>query len=425
MNHKEPSNLFDPYRGKHTKKVLLGALFPGQHWITISNRLTDSIIGEAYAERIQAGWFSRYKPRLLAVDIDDHKQKAWSGVSPRILSIYDSVLRRITTPSLLVQSPRGLHLYWILSFGLPAREMKLLALEKFKGIPVEVKYLPAESLRIPGKRRFRDVLTFQFLSSIKGDELTVYHPVEVLGEECMPGNITSYRQRVTRLESAKIKWGSIEKAEASILPIENGRSNEQFLQLCLVYRCAGLTEEQAFQQFKWALQKSHRYTGELAQHPKRLWQKIECEYHHNPKPEPEKGYSQKLIFDESIIRHLAELQPWAAQRKRHVEHFVSKILWARNLHTDMLKDKPTMAFMTYKYIPFYKKNVEAGYIPLSSAFLRNANFRYEQLMAWLQDLGFIEPWTFEYEQGGAKRTAQFSHKLGLCKFYRVNEEPFL
>jgi hypothetical protein len=109
--------------------------------------------------------------------------------------------------------------------------------------------LPDQSLRIPGDRRFMYVMTFEFLQEIHVDRLAVCHPAELLGEECLPGNIADYRLRLNRLQSAKVRWSHIEEAEAAILPIQNGQSNQQFLQLCLVYRTAGLERSKHINNF--------------------------------------------------------------------------------------------------------------------------------------------------------------------------------
>jgi len=57
-----------------------------------------------------------------------------------------------------------LHGFWLLSERLPADILTEAASKKLKGIDVEIKPTPANSLRIPAEKRFLDPQSMQLLN---------------------------------------------------------------------------------------------------------------------------------------------------------------------------------------------------------------------------------------------------------------------
>ena len=127
MNYDDFTTDFKPYRGKYIKQFEVKVedyLFPESNyeWRTVKKYLKRSYIEKAIAGLAVIGWFNNLKPNVIGIDIDDHRGQAWAGVapSPQLLSKYNQILQRFPEPSQLVQSPRGLHLYYVLNDRLPS-----------------------------------------------------------------------------------------------------------------------------------------------------------------------------------------------------------------------------------------------------------------------------------------------------------------
>ena len=192
------------------------------------------------------------------------------------------------------------------------------------------------------------------------------------------------------------------------MPFTNGYTNEKFLQLCLTYRMAGLDVDQAFYRFALCLLRSPGYTGDL-RNAKRLQKRIQSEYRNNQRqfvPTP-KSY-QVDLFDEMTCRAVVEASPFAKQRRKPIERFVSKVLLWCNWHDEIIKNPRQTALFDFLY-PYYRKNRREGLYPLPKSFLRKANDRWFELMPWLQGIGFLEPSGYPYVPN-----------QGICTYYRVH-----
>lgn len=406
---------FTPYRGRYTMQGR-SPLFDEPCWFTRTERLTGGVIAKAILERLVVGWFTTYVPRCLGVDVDDHRGRAWTGrgqPSAYLLAIYDQVVARLgCRPSLLLQSPRGLHGYWILSERMPAEILHAQASARLAGLPVEIRPTPTTALRIPAERRLMDPATFQLLSQpfeAVLDAMPIYHPVVVfytIPEEIRQTLLTKRR----KLRSFRAV-GRVEDAERSV-HFYAGQSNAAFLELCNVYRCAGLDEDEALYRFQLKLEQSPLYDGELRQKPGRLLQRIRSEYRGNPyTPQPREV--QLGLFNGYVVGELVARHPFARQRTAPIRRFLDRVLLWCDWHDDILQDRGRTAVFDYLFT-YYRKNRRAGYYPLPYTFLRKANSQYASLMPWLQAEGFIEPAPYGY-----------STILNVCKYYKVQREGFL
>lgn len=392
-----------------------GELFREPYWFTKNERLTSGLIRRAILEQVVVGWFTTHVPNVLGVDIDDHRGRAWQGEahpSAYLLNIYSQTMSRIGyQPSLLIQSPRGLHAYWVLSERLPATILYEKASTRLKGLPVEIKPTPTTSLRIPAERRVLDPVTLQYLNRQFEDvveEIPVYHPALLL--HTLPNQIReSLLTKRRKLRSFRANR-KIEEAEASV-HFYDGQSNDAFLELCNVYRCAGLTEEKALARFQLKLEQSPLYDGELKHDPNRLLQRIRCEYRKNPYS-PKIKVVQPSLFNQTIVSILAEHQPFAKQRTEPVRRFVERILLWADFHDGILEDPGRTAIFDYLFT-YYRKNRREGYYPLSYNLLKKANSHYETLMPWLTEAGFLDPAPYRY-----------SERLHICRYYRINRARF-
>lgn len=406
---------FNPYRGKYVMQGM-SPLFDEPYWFHEEKQLTSGLIAKAILEQLVVGWFTTHVPNCLGVDLDDHRGKAWTGQqapSAYLLNVYRQVTERIGRPSLLIQSPHGLHGYWMLTERVPAAILYEQASKKLGGLPVEIKPTPTTALRIPTERRLLDPVTFQLLNQqfeTVVENMPVYHPVLVFNTipEDIRETLQTKRQKLRSFRAL----GRIEKAEQAV-HFYDGASNDAFLELCNVYRCAGLSEEDALYRFQVKLEQSPLYDGELKHKPRRLLQRICSEYKRNPyNPQPRQEV-QLSLFNQFIVDELSSRHPFARQRTQPVRRFIEKILLWADWHDDILQDPGKTAVFDYLY-RYYRKNRRAGYYPLPRSLLKKTNSHYETLMPWLESEGFIEPAPYKY-----------SAMQNICRYYKVHREGFL
>jgi len=408
---------FHPYRGRYTVQGR-GQLFGEPFWQTRHERLTLGLIEQAILDRLVVGFFVSTVPNVLGVDIDDHRGAAWTGseASPLLLSLYEQTCQRLRAqPSLLVQSPHGLHGFWVLSERIPAEVLYGLARERLGSLPVEVKPTPASSLRIPAERRILDPKTLQLLSlpfELVAQSMPVQHPAFLFEAGYLPETIRA--SLVERRARARLLQNlpRIEKVEEELLPLVAGRTNEPFLRLCLAYRCAGLSVEEAHYRFALCLMRSPRYQGELRD-ARRLQQRIECEYRRNRDYTPKAREIQGSLFNAMIAERVALVHPFARQRTKPLQRFVTRILEWCDWHDEIITNPGQTAFFDYLY-PYYRKNRREGLYPLPKSLLFKANERYRQLMPWLEQRGLIEASNYPYVPG-----------QGICRYYRVEPGRFV
>lgn len=405
---------FKPYQNKYTM-MGRGELFDEPYWFTKDERLTVCLIRKAILEQVVVGWFTTHVPNILGVDIDDHRGRAWQGdtqPSVYLLNIYNQAVTRMGhPPSLLIQSPHGLHAYWVLSERLPAELLYDKARTRLKGLPLEIKPTPTTSLRIPVERRILDSQTFQFINRPLEDlteTMPIYHPALILDmlPDSMRESLLTKRRKLRSFRSNQ----RIEQAENSI-HFYDGQSNDAFLELCNVYRCAGLSEEEAVCRFQLKFEQSPLYDGELKNNPQRLLQRIHCEYRKNPYT-PKIRIVQPSLFNQAIAFTLSEIHPFAKQRTKPIQRFIEKILLWADFHDDVFSNPGHTAIFDYLFT-YYRKNRREGYYPLSRAYMRKANKRYNELVLWLIEAGFLELSPYKY-----------SEQLHICKYYRIDRARF-
>ncbi len=413
MNVKEFTKDFRPYRGKYIKQFEIRAedyLFPDMdyEWRTVKRYLKQSYIEKAIAGITLIGWFNNLKPNVIGIDLDDHKGTAWKGVScsPQLLNKYNRILQVFPEPSVLVQSPRGLHLYYILNDRLPSNLLEYLTKNKLKGIPCEVRPTPDKALRIPEASRILDPKT---LLPHPKRETVKYHPAILFDDEYLPAVVRDTLQDRKKKLRTFMYSAKIECIESDYTPIIPGFSNEALNHLITVYKKAGLSPEEAIYRFTVILQQSPLYDGELTK-PSRLEQRVDSyyrkDYDHIPKPQA----LQLNLLHKPLIEGLVKQSPFAKQRDKVIERFLYSLLNWCSWHDEIIKNPKQTTYFDYLY-PWYRKNRKAGYYPLPKTFLKRSNQRYFEIMAWLQEIGFIINAPFKYLPKG-----------GICKYYRVKTD---
>ena len=426
-------NTFDPYRSKYIVKERT-PLFP-DGWVTKTGYLNPTIIAEAIVQRIAAGYFTTYLPKILGVDIDDHEPKG----EAYLLQVYGRVCRALNSrPSLLVRTDRGLHAYWIFDRRIPADILYLTAWKLLSRMPVEIRPTPTEALRIPAENRFLDPETmvplFGDFESIV-EAVTPYHSSVLFAEAGTPREILEDHKVRRRRFRALRNQRAIEKAEAEELPLYDGESNDAFCHLCFAYRQAGLDQHEAFDRFLLCLERSPNYTGDL-RNQKVLWTRIKSWYHNTRTPAPKQTPQQVDLFEQLRVQDLVARAPFGNQRRKPIERFLMHLLGWKHWQDEILENPRHVAYWDFLY-PFYEKNRRAGFYPLPKSVLRRGNKRYYELLPWLFSEGFMIPG--EVSKRGEERKedlrgsinvapllksnhGSYSTELGICKYYMIDPE---
>ncbi len=432
---------FKPYTSRFTLKCKApaGEFFDAPYWSTRQEPLTDALIQRAILERLAVGFFTTFSPNILGLDMDDHRlQRVWTAHrSAYLLAIYGQAVAKLGTyPSILVMSPHGFHAYWILSQRLPVLVLHEAARARLGKLPVEIKPTPTQSLRVPAERRLLDPETLQPLPipfELLLSQVPVYHPAFLMDDTYLPETVRSSLQ--SRKSRSRILRAipRLEQVEAEACPLVDGATNEAFLHLCLAYRTAGLTVEEAMYRFGIVLLRSPGYSGDLRS-PKRLEQRIRCEYRHNAY-QPQPRIVQGSLFNAQIAEDLAARQPWAAQRRQPVRRFVEGILRWADWQDEIWENKAQLALFDYLY-PFYRVNRRAGFYPLPQSYLQKQHHRYNELLPWLCSEGFLSPLVLgspfasgssakpqktvvKYVSAVLPPRGSYSTVLGVCKYYRI------
>ena len=146
--------------------------------------------------------------------------------------------------------------------------------------------------------------------------------------------------------------------------------------------------------------------------PSRLLQRLHAVYRHERRYEPSVQYHDASLFNTAIAEHVAGLSPFARQRHKPIVRFVERVLNWCDWHDAIMKSPGQAALFDFLY-KFYRRNRRAGLYPLPYNMLKKANDRYEELLPWLESIGFLVPAPFKY-----------SNILGICRYYRVDRYKF-
>lgn len=410
----------NPYRGKYTEQYTpSNELFDGPRWATRTAFLKTSYIQEAIAGITTLGYFANTITNVLGIDIDNHRNysETW------LLDLYNQVVERLRCkPSILVKSPRGLHAYWYLTQPIATNILTELAKSKLQGIPVEIKPDTQTALRIPVANNLIDPTTFAPLHDTAENIMGTAERYQV-GElflenwEHITSRTTTERPRNKRTQHSLFKNAAkLSRGEAEIAPggFTPHHSNEQFLKLALLYRTSGLDLETAYDRMTAVMARSYLYYGELKQ-PRRLRDKLKCEYSHNETAyEPTETYQG--LFDLPIIEQVLKESPFANQRNEPIKIFLQRLFSWKHFQDEIASNPAEMQVWNF-YYKYYWKNRKEGYYPLPKTLLRRWNGHYYEIIPFLEKLGILEPSPYGYSATG--------NGNGICKYYRINIEALV
>jgi hypothetical protein len=422
---------FNPYRQKYAEKCY-SSLFNDFCWLYYENHLSIEAIQKALNECLTIGYFITNSTTVIGIDIDDHKNNG----EAYLLNLYNQVKNKIgALPSLLFKSPRGLYCYYFFNQRIPT-DIAIKSLKnQLVGIPVELKPTTSTSLRIPSIKKQLDPETLQ-LQNISFDEYVIrankYHPVEILSFNALPDNVKqSLKSKKTSLRKFK-NLNKIDDMENELLPFENGNTNETFLKLCNVYRCAGLDIDDTLYRFNLCLEKSPLYFGDLRNY-KKTAARVKAEYKKNSGYIPVLKHDQppslftSLLINNIIIQYreyfvnicgsehqLNRAQKISISKKiKSIEKFLLKLIAWVEYQDDIYANKKNLAVWDFMYT-YYRKNRKEGFYPLPNTLLNKWNTRYYTIIDFLKAIDFI------VESG-----YQYSKQLNICKYYTVNINKFL
>lgn len=399
----------------------------GDGWRLQKNRLRVEQIQEALQGQAEYGYYGSSISDCVALDLDDHKTKAWTGETPsvRLETLYNNVRGALSTPSMVFRSPRGLHAYYKLESMYPASVLTELTFRRTHKYGAEVRPTMQQGLRFP---RLVDRLDPHTLSPIpeKGlQEVPVKYAGELFG---LDHTVLEIREQLKH-QSGQAKYVAIQahrvaKAERRIVQAGlTGVSNEALCTLAPIYAHAGFTLDGAVYRFLLLTQEAG-YTGELT-NEHRLKNRMESLYYGYT----ENGYAEEHrkhvtvepgLFDSAIIEHLMQGSPFARQREKPLRRFLVGLFDWINYQDAILEDPASMALWNYLY-PYHRHNVRRGYFPFPSSMLKGLNGQYETIIRYLLDTGFLGPAPFKYQVGGRNRD-KTGLQAGVCKHYTVNRE---
>jgi hypothetical protein len=421
VNSKDFVDIFSPFRGKYVKKVPIdytGDLFNPENleWRLYKTPLQLFLIQRALEGREIIACFQRTYTNVLGLDIDDHTGTAWTGgiASYYLLDTYHSVIERLGFwPNILVQSPRGLHCYFIFDEKVPIKILEELAAPRLYDLVqknrVEILPTTKKALRIPQNTLFLDPHTLASIEPPSKDNIKEI-PVGGLFDKSLKTVISKQTKKKQRqLFKSLTKFEIFENRCA---PLINNNTNDEVVILWCVYRDGELPLDQAVERFmRGVVDKSALYEGEL-NNPHRVKQRIASIYRNKKiKKEiiPRCDNLQYQLFDDVRIDQLMERDfPFSNQRIQPVRYFLQRLFWWAEWHDQIKNDCVLITYFDYMY-PWYRKNRKEGLYPLPSNCLKKWNSHYTSIIDWLIKIGFLEPAPYKY-----------SPDAGICQYYRIH-----
>ncbi len=421
MKSEDFINIYNPYRGKYVKKVpttYANDFFEENlEWRLFNNPLRSSIIQLALNSLETIAYFQRTFTNILGLDIDDHHGSAWVGgiASHYLYETYFSVAERIGFfPNILIQSPRGLHGYYVFDTRIPIKMMIDIAETRLSSLlrnkRVEILPTSTKALRIPQTKSFIHPSSFISIEPPISDDID-RTPINFMFEKSLKITISKETKNKNRVLFKNLT--KIENIERKYVPIMNGNSNDALLYLGIVYRESGLPLNLAVERFiTMIINKSPLYDGELINKPKRIRDRFSSIYKNKKSKKsiiPRCENHQYQLFDDMRIEKLMSIDfPFQKQREKPVRRFLSDLLIWAEWHDEIKKDPVMFTYFDFLY-KWYRKNRNEGLYPLPSNWLKERNSHYTTIIAWLVKIGFLVPAQYQY-----------SANLGICKYYWIN-----
>lgn len=415
---KEFQKTFQPFRNRYIKKQQNSLFDHLETWQTEDKFLSDYLIKIGLeGVNLVLGYFSVYSPCIVGIDIDWHTGIAWKNGQPNsvLLNIYNQIIERFGyIPSLVFKSPRGMHIFFRLSYPVPFGILETSVREKLGNIRYELKPTPKSGLRMPSYERQLDPKTLNPIP-FQISDVKIYHPYELFFDDILPevNKPVTMEEKRERLKGIK-RENKMHMLEKSYIPLYDGLTNEAYCSISAGYFFAGLSFEDSVNRFQnIVLFRSPGYRGGL-RNENELRRRLKSTYRNLAKggfeyTGSDKSQSIELdMFDALLVEKLIDAHPFAKQRTKPIQRFLEGLCRWFSWHDSIYKNKDELSRWDYFYT-FYRENRKQGYYPLPRSFMVKLDHRYYELVKWLKDVGFLIKAPFEY-----------SAEAHICRYYKID-----
>ena len=410
-----------PYQGRYVIQTGSLDMFGNSEWVTCEKRLHARDIEKAILGKVNIGWFSAFSAYALCFDIDAHDIDQEPYSLPYTLHTrYLEAVRIVGhTPSLLFQSPRGLHAYWLLTQPVPDKVLLLSMSERaseLRRIFAELKGTSSHALRIPRHDKQLNPETLAPIPlSFSGQK---FNPCDLLLET--PATLReSLRQRQAIARGVRTQT-QLDNFESGF-SLSVGASNEALTKLTAGYFARGLSQAEAVERLRNKLC-ADGYRGELL-NTRRLAQRVSSTYKNLKRQTVATNVKTTLTFaDLELIETLTAQHPFARQRTRAVRRFLESLFYWLSWHDLIWKEsQQDVTLMSWLYAG-YRTQRRLGRYPVPMQLIKKWNDRGYEIFDWLKDKGvIIDPQTKYYFVSGdiALTRRKNPAYLSTCKFYEV------
>ena len=365
-------------------------------WSKVDYYLTDNqLLKSINNVRSDVAIFSCYKANFFVCDIDNHSGKV------DVKNIYYKIYNKIGQPSLVCKSPRGLHVYYLLTdyYDASLLTKKISQLLNLKNVDIKPSYNSA----------IRSINSNYILSP------TSLHKSRK--------KFCNYIKESVKYSSSEILFDYIEpikkplcKSSGPIGIIYKGQTNDALNTLIPIWKTKGFTNEQCVEMFQEKLDKS--YSGECRSKA-RLLKRIQ---YYTGGLETKKIVSSSLEFVEDTYSKLIEfiLNKYdkfyknktlynRTRFKSKLKEFIIAILYAKQTNKSIYDDPQSRSLYDQLYC-FFSKEVRNGNTPLPSTFFKAISTNYHQYTNFLHLIGFIS----------MPNGRSYDTQRNSCIYYKVN-----
>lgn len=418
-----------PFQGRFVAQTGRVDMFGHAEWVTVEKRLHAKAIGNAIYGKVNLGWLSAFSAYALCFDIDAHDIDAEAyALTPTLHGRYIEAVRIVGhAPSLLFQTPRGLHAYWLLTQPIPDKVLLLSMSERsaeLKRVFAELKGTSKQALRIP---RHDKQLHPETLAPVPLNfDGQKFNPVDLLNET--PATLReNLRQRQAIARSSRTQR-QLAEFENDFCFAANA-SNEALKKLAAGYFARGLSHAEAVERLRIKLF-ADGYRGELS-NLHRLSQRVASTFKNLKRQPVAENLKSTLTFtDLEFIETLTAKHPFARQRTQAVRRFLESLFYWLSWHDTIWKESQSDVTLLSWLYAGYRTQRRLGRYPLPWSVMEKWNARAHEIVKWLKADGVInDP---KDENGERKPTRYFFVSnnlastraknpgyLSTCKFYEV------
>ena len=410
-----------PFQGRFVAQTGRVDMFGNREWVTVEKRLHAKAIGNAIYGKVNLGWLSAFSAYALCFDIDAHDIDAEAyALTPTLHGRYIEAVRIVGhAPSLLFQTPRGLHAYWLLTQPIPDKVLLLSMSERsaeLKRVFAELKGTSTQALRIPRHDRQLNPETLAPIPlNFDGQK---FNPVDLLNET--PATLReNLRQRQAIVRSSRTQR-QLTEFENQFCFAANA-SNEALIKLAGGYRARGLSHAEAVERLRVKLF-ADGYRGELS-NLHRLSQRVASTFKNVTRQPIADNVKSTLTFtDLEFIDTLTAKHPFARQRTQAVRRFLESLFYWLSWHDTIWKESQRDVTLLSWLYAGYRTQRRLGRYPIPARLIEKWNARGYEVFSWLIAEGVVhDPKTKFYfvSNNLASTRAKNPGYLSTCKFYEV------